>query len=152
MPFPSAGWTLKPSIGGRRTSQRPERPPAGSRLGVGGPTGRRQAPDRGGRTHPERQRGKRDTGGRDSTPAEQVGRRRPGCWHLDLYREPDVGENLPDDDEVRYRSVMSTSGRNGCYALGATIKVNASMMAHVPLIASEPRKTAEAARLVTYAA
>jgi len=22
MPFPSAGWTLKPSIGGRRTSQR----------------------------------------------------------------------------------------------------------------------------------
>jgi YVTN family beta-propeller protein len=53
--------------------------PDGARPGVGSPTGGEQAPGMGERTHPERQRGKRDAGGRDSTQAEQVGRRWRGA-------------------------------------------------------------------------
>src|SRR5262249_11186563 len=79
----------------------------GARPGVGRVTGRGQAPDSGGRTHPERQRGKRDTGERDSTPAEQVRRRRPGRRRLG--REPEVRENLPDHD-----GVFDGAGARGC--------------------------------------
>ena len=65
---------------------------------VGNPTGRRQAPDIAGRTHPGRQRGKGDTAGRTSAPVEQVGRRWSGRRRGG--REPEVGENPPDDDGV----------------------------------------------------
>jgi len=49
----------------------------GARPGVR-ETGREQAPDADGGTHPERQRDKRDTSGRDSAPVEQARRRRSG--------------------------------------------------------------------------
>src|SRR5262249_21212273 len=43
--------------------------------------------------------GRDGTGGwTRSAPGEQVGRRRPGCAHL--RREPEVSEDLPDDDLV----------------------------------------------------
>ena len=51
-----------------------------------------------GQTHPGRQRGKGDTAGRTSAPVEQVGRRWPGRRRRG--REPEVGENLPNDDGV----------------------------------------------------
>jgi hypothetical protein len=48
--------------------------------------------------------------------------------------------------------IVSPAAESRCENVGATIKINASMTADAPLIASEQRKTAEAARLVTYAA
>ena len=71
---PSRLPTRRPSVTTQRTIG-----PGGARPGVRGQPGREQAPDADRGTHPERQRDKRATGGRDSTPVERIiGRARPG--------------------------------------------------------------------------
>jgi DNA-binding MarR family transcriptional regulator len=77
---PSRLPTRRPSITTQRTSGAGDRRglPGSARPGVRGQTGSEQAPDADGGTHLERQRDERGTGGRDSAPVKQVGRRRPG--------------------------------------------------------------------------
>ena len=71
----------------------------GLQAGVGGRPGGEQAPDPDGRTHPERQRGKRDTGGRDSTPAEHW--HAPGTSTCEEWRRGDPGERPPPEGTGR---------------------------------------------------
>src|SRR5262245_9703265 len=74
---------------------RPGGPHVGAGAAIGNPIAGGQSPDIAGGTHPRRWRGHRWTG---SAPVEQVGRRRSGRRRLG--REPEVGENPPDDDGV----------------------------------------------------